>query len=148
MAGAHVETEGMEDIQALLARLIERGKDLTTPLNNIGSALADSHRNRFDAQISPDGLPWTPLSETYANSERKKMSSYPAEILILTSTMRDTLHWQVEDNDLLFGSNEDWAATHQFGDDTRNIPARPFLGFSEADKTNVLEELIEWLTAN
>lgn len=31
------------------------------------------------------------------------------------------------------GTNEAYGPTHQFGDDNRNIPARPFLGLSDAD---------------
>jgi len=45
------------------------------------------------------------------------------------------------------GSNLIYAATHQFGDPARNIPARPFLGLSTDDRTEILALAQAWLEA-
>jgi phage gpG-like protein len=42
-------------------------------------------------------------------------------------------------------SNIVYAATHQFGDDERNIPARPYLGLSQENAQDVLDVIEDWI---
>ena len=62
MAGSFIAIShhGVADAHELLARLYQRTGDLSEPLADIGEGLALSHRDRWDAQETPEGEPWTP----------------------------------------------------------------------------------------
>lgn len=101
--------------------------------NDIGEYLLISHRDRWGQGASPDGEPWEPLSARYRVRKRKNKD----RILVLEGDLRDTLRYQADAARLAFGTDRIQGATHQFGDPDRNIPARPFLGLSEADGAEV-----------
>ena len=47
--------------------------------------------------------------------------------------LQGSLRYVTGADSMAVGTNEVYGPTHQFGDDNRNIPARPFLGFPNAD---------------
>ncbi len=59
-------------------------------------------------------------------------------VLVLDGFLRGGLRYQAGNQSLEFGTDDIKAATHQFGDDDRNIPERPFLGISKADELEIL----------
>ncbi|MDX8377214.1 MAG: phage virion morphogenesis protein, partial [Mariprofundales bacterium] len=68
--------------------------------------------------------------------------------LQLSGALRLNLAYNADNNGLEFGSNAIYAATHQFGADKGafgsgvpwgDIPARPFLGFSDNDKDDIID---------
>jgi len=72
------------------------------------------------------------------------------KILTDTAAMRNSVHWKMLDNTTLLlraggGPSGKYAATHQLGDESRNIPARPFLMIQEEDWTKFKEEIRWWL---
>jgi phage gpG-like protein len=59
--------------------------------------------------------------------------------------LRDLNYQSSHSSGLQFGTDKVYGATHQFGDATRNITARPFLGVSDEDETAILDIVNEWL---
>lgn len=114
----------------------------------IGDILKIQTEERFDAQASPDGTPWHPLSRAYAAYKRKKGKD--SRILHLETDLRSTLVAQANDYSVAFGSNRKYAAIHQFGGrfkafgkyDT-TMPARPYLGLSDDNVAEILEQIQE-----
>jgi phage virion morphogenesis protein len=146
MAGASfdIKLEGEKELLAAMDKLISRAQNLKPVYADIGEMLLLSHQERWDKQQAPDGTPWEPLSAKYLASKRKRESKGSKKILVLDSMLRD-LHYQSSHSGLQFGTDKVYGATHQFGDATRNIPARPFLGISGEDKMAILDILNEWL---
>ena len=114
--------------------------NLTPFFRDIGEALLNSTRERFRSQSAPDGSPWAALSPKYRAHKKKNA----ALILSLNGYLRGTLNYRAEKDQLRIGSPLIYAATHQFGRDA--IPARPFLGLSDADMTMIADALQEWLS--
>ena len=107
----------------------------------IGVFLTDSTVNRLDNEKrGPEGEFWPAWSEEYARTRHVGNS-----LLIGEGHMRDSIRHEV------FGNRSDLAvgvgayvlqgATHQFGDEDRGIPARPFLGLSDDDRVRI-EDLV------
>lgn len=72
------------------------------------------------------------------------------KILTDTAAMRNAVHWAMISPTILSiraggGPSSVYAATHQFGDESRNIPARPFLMVQEEDWRKFKEEIKWWL---
>lgn len=142
MAGASVSIDiDDEEVVAVLRQLQEKTEDLSEAFADIGEYLLDSHKDRFDQQTAPDGTPWAPLSPAYKKRKKKNAD----QILLLEGHLKTTLRYQASATDLLLGTNRIQGATHQFGDDERGIPARPFLGLSDDDRDEVVAILGEFL---
>lgn len=137
------------ELQRALQALIDTGRDLTPVMADIGEAMLNSTRQRFSDQVSPQGEDWSPLS--HVTKARKKKNK--DKILTEEGRLRRLLSVQAGEDYVEVGSTRIYAGTHQFGarrgdyGKTKkgasipwgDIPARPFLGFSDGDKKTALE---------
>ncbi|WP_293393386.1 phage virion morphogenesis protein [Nevskia sp.] len=155
MAGAIVDIDlrGLLTFDQAFAR-IERLLQHPEPLlEDIGEYLLLSVDERFDRREAPDGTPWAPVSEEYAErkaagkaTKRSGAVTDPGNILELTRDLRRLTRYQVDGELLLIGSDREYAATHQFGDPKRGIVARPVYGMSDEDNEEAARLVIEHLT--
>lgn len=163
MAGARIEV--VIDTAAVSAALQRASNALDREgvpllLSDIGEHLLKSTRDRAAEQVGPDGQPWEPLSPRYA--QRKGQARPGAPILKFDNHMLgDQFAHQVEGDTLLVGTNAPYGAIQQFGSDTlakavsphfvnqrkagiaqqvaKGIPARPWLGVSDADADSIVD---------
>ncbi len=174
MAGTRLEIKvEMDDraVRSALQRLIKAGADLKPAFAEIGEYLDLATRERFDREEAPDGTSWEPLSEATLRrkmlkgvkrgkgKKRRRLTTRAgntkagaikrlaqASILVESGDLRDTLRYHATADSLEFGTDRKYGATHQFGDDEdRNIPARPYLGLSDADRAEIVAILREHL---
>lgn len=124
-------------IADLFDRLRAVRADTRLALADIGEELLITHRARFAAQQSPDGERWQELSPAYSRRKKKNTS----RILRLDGFLEDLMRWQATAARLSFGTDRIYGATHQFGDAGRNIPARPYLGLSDDDRSRIIRVL-------
>lgn len=131
------------DLQTLQAR-INRLARLNKPelLDIIGAKVESQTRRRIqDKKESPDGKSWQKWSDKYA-----KRRPSGKTLLMNEDSLLDTITYVTVDQDSIeVGSNMIYAATHQFGDEDRKIPARPFLGISEASETELVRDIDDYL---
>lgn len=143
MAGGFVSVDvtGSSSIVNAFNRLIKNIDDTSPALRDIGEYLTESTQQRFEDMETPDGEKWEELAPgTIAKKKRVD------RILTESGTLADTLNYQLGNDQLMFGSNLEYAATHQFGRDNANIPAREFLGFSEQDEDEILAIFHQYLS--
>ncbi|MGS4242427.1 phage virion morphogenesis protein [Serratia marcescens] len=88
-------------------------------LRSMGERLLEFHQQRFRDQKSPAGVPWKELSPRYRARKRKNQD----KVLTRDGHLRNTLRWQVNADELLFGTDRVYGAIHQFGG-TIEIAAR------------------------
>ncbi|WP_454842810.1 phage virion morphogenesis protein [Pseudomonas hormoni] len=154
MAGAMLDVV-IDDsaVGKALEELIRRLGDLSPPFNDIAEYLHQSTDDRFRQKVAPDGSPWAPLSAV--TLARKKGTS----ILREKGTLQDTLRHQVTSTELAFGTDRPYGAVHQFGQKKGasgsakgrpipwgDIPARPYLGLSSDDETEVMHIIHDYLS--
>lgn len=128
------------DVQAALKKLLEKLGNLEPFFRDLGESLLISHRARFDRAVSPSGVPWPDLSPGYRDRKKKNRD----KILVLDGWLRQ-LNYAASGTELRIGTDRIYGAIHQFGDPSRNIPARPFLGLDEAERKELLDALADWL---
>lgn len=145
-----------------LNRLIDRAKNPRPVLAEIGEDMAEATKRRFSTAKAPDGTPWAANSATtlarYSDMfARKKDGTLKKKdqakiagkkpLAGETGALATKINYQItDDNTVGIGSPMVYAAMQNFGGQKSdfphlwgNIPARPFLGASEADKTNIAD---------
>ncbi len=132
-----------------LRELASRIHRIQPALQEIGEHLQETTTQRFGSQTAPDGTHW--LANSLVTIERK--GGKP--VLTDGGTLGSTLDYQVTGDELLVGSNLDYAAMMQFGGTKEefpqlwgDIPARPFLGISDDDSHAILDILRDYLAQN
>ena len=148
--------------QNALARLIRFGADMSPMMRDIGEKLLKTTRDRFVDQKSPDDKNWAALSPNWRDRKPKNKD----KILTLDGYLSRLLTYQEGRNYVVIGSNRVYASTHQFGararlrtfDKTKRvdplpfggraggIPARPFLGVSDADQQLIKDIVLDHIT--
>ena len=146
MAGTllSIDTFGDDALVAALNRLIDKPERIEPALREIGEHLIESTQNRTAKQVDPNGEAWAPLSPK--TIKQKAKSGQSNKILRGLGSLADTLNYQISQNQLAFGSNMEYAATHQFGRLSANIPQRELIGLSSDDNIEILEILTLHLT--
>ena len=127
MAGSNIsiDANGANAIADVITQLIQQGRNLKPALSQIGEYLVEATQDRFQLEVAPDGSIWDPLAP-----ETIRRKNGDTRILRQSSTMVDTILYDASEDQLLVGSNMEYAATHQFGREDDGIPAREWLGLT------------------
>ena len=125
-------------------------------LKGIGEDVAHSTKERFKTSTAPDGTAWAPNSDVtlqrYGSHWGRKIAArrmaQKKPLIGESKALSRTINWQLLPGGkaVAVGTPMIYGAVQQFGADKAPrgrepwgaIPARPFLGLSEADKTHIL----------
>lgn len=141
MTGARI-TIDLHDVDRLQARL-DRIADIGfgDVLDTIGATVESQIRRRLsDDQEAPDGSPWEAWSKGYAKTRHGSHSLLQSEGDLIGSITHN-----VGMDDVEIGSNLVYAGVHQFGNDDRGIPARPYIGLSAENEDEIEAVLHDWI---
>ena len=138
---------GMEAVIANLQGIEQRAGNIRPALLGIGEILTEGAKQRFASATDPDGQPWV--------KNRDVTLAHKNGTLPLTNegNLADSIHYQmIGDNSVEVGSDKVQAAMMQFGGTKAefpnlwgDIPARPYLGFSEAENVEIMDLLGNYL---
>ncbi len=156
----------IKDKQVLdrLGQIIGHAKNMRPAFLEIGEDMVDSTKRRFTTATAPDGTPWDKnsavtvakyLGQTGGNFKKDGSLSKKGQartdakkpLTGETRTLAGTINYQLKGaSGVAIGSPKVQAAMMQYGGTKSefphlwgDIPARPFLGISPADKTNILQ---------
>ena len=120
-------------VSQMLLRLRSKVENLRPVMAEIGEIVVESVQRNFEEHRTPDDRSWAKLSDRYAVWKSEIKGRNIDDILILNRILMGSIHRSAGSHEVRIGTNVDYAATHQFGDAARNIPARPFLGLRDDD---------------
>lgn len=144
MAGAGVQidikAEGLERLDRLLDRLAK--PQLKHALEILTAAGESQTRKRIEeGGPDPEGFPWLAWSPRYAKTRHSGQS-----LLQSGGRLLDSIHAFVSGDEVAgWGTNVIYGATHQFGDEGRDIPPRPYLGISNDDRDELEQLLFDYM---
>lgn len=146
-----VKADGERKVVAFLERLRAVTGDASPIWQDIGDILYDGTMERFDREVSPDGVPWQ-------KSWRARLQG--GKTLQSTGRLRDSIQLIVQGKKVSVKTNVKYAPVHQFGATIKaksgkylnfktptggwvkirsvTIPARPFLGMSKDDEQGII----------
>ncbi len=132
-----LEVSGDKEICATLERLGRRTQSqLPVFSGKVIPYLRQIHSSRFETKVTPEGVPWQPLSVAYLKSPKKSTAAYPKPEHILKRTgemwmslLRNTAHTvlEVDEHTLVYGTGnfpEDRHFISQYG--ARVVPKSAF----------------------
>ena len=144
-------------IRTALDALAKQTTNLKPAMQDIGEYLTLATKKRFDKSEAPDGTPWAANKDSTLVNYLKKRGGLTGKkatrALAKKSPLKGEsgdlarqLHYNASNNTLEFGSTMIYSAIQQFGAKKGqfgkapwgDIPARPFLGLSDTDKTNIV----------
>jgi len=138
-------TPGLEQAVEKLNALGRNGF-MAELLDGVGALVAGQTQERIASEKrAPDGSPWRAWAERTAERRHGGQSLLLQEGDLLTS-----IHHVVSGNEVRVGSNLVYAAIHQFGgragrNQAVEIPARPYLGLSDANRDEVRAAVEDFL---
>ena len=151
MAGATFELDARqllalnEKIAGMAERLSDAGRRAEL-LDALGEEIENQTKERFASKRAPDGEVWQPWSEKYAARIGRR---YPgASLLVRRRQLEQSITHVVEGEELVVGSNMEYAAAHQYG--WEDIPERPYLGLTDehvGELGMLVEDFLEELAA-
>ena len=114
---------------------IARLQDVRPALAEAGAYLEGKAKDRFLKEQDPEGRPWAKLSPL--TLARKRGSKFPSAILREQGILASSVAFRVSKTQVRVGSGIEYGAWHQTG--TRNMPARPWLGFERDDPDTIAQ---------
>lgn len=144
MAGVQIEVTGSPAVRQKLADLLRRAGGTGQMMDLLGGLVESQTRRRLSQdKEGPEGEAWPDWSPAYAETRRSNH-----HLLENEGTLIDSIHYMVEGGRVEVGSGMVYAAIHQFGGAEAGmpqIPARPYLGVSHDDASEIEETLGHWL---
>lgn len=141
-----VKIDNNNVIQAM-ERLSKAAVNPRPALLAIGESLVLSTKKRFESSTAPDGSRWTPNKPS---TLKRKKGNKP--LIGKTGLLSQQISYALDGDGLRIGSPMEYAAMQQFGGKKSrfpnlwgDIPARPFLGISDADETMILKTVNDYL---
>lgn len=155
-----INIDGLEQAQRQLLRIMERGGNLPPVFSDMGEHMVNSTHDNFESSTTPDGESWAANSAaTFASmlgssdtngsgrlnrrGSNRVMSKQP---LIANHTLMQSIHYEAASTGVTIGTNVAYGAMMHFGGSRSefpnlwgDIPARNYLGASEADGTILLD---------
>ena len=147
------------DVEGALNRAAHALTDMTPLMAAIGNLLVDQTEQRFKEDKSPEGVAWAPRSAHTLKAYERRAKKPGGQ-----QSWGGVLHYSGQLSQNIFsshgadfasvGSAEPYAAMMQFGGKKStfanlwgDIPARPFLGLSDANRTDLVDLIADYLTA-
>ncbi len=127
-------------LQEALRRLLEAGEAMAPVMPAIAAHLASSVEESFELEASDDTI-WPPLKPATVRQRQRKGYGGEHPKLQRSGALIRSILSQVDETSATVGSGLIYAATHQFGADERNIPARPFLALHDWHRDAIVDEI-------
>ena len=132
----------VREVRAGLARLRDAGEDLAPLMLKIAGHLHDSVEESFAQEAAPGRGPWTPLHpETIERRRAAGLWGPGPNVLQRSGDLARSVVPASDAESAVAGTASVYAATHQFGDDDRGIPARPFLALWPDQRRAILADI-------
>lgn len=103
-----------EQLRASLDGMVGRMENTLGFYSNVRDYWAAATRDRFESEVSPEGVPWAKLRPSTVKSRVRKRQS-PTGILRATGVLNNSINATATADRVSIGSPEPYAAIHQLG---------------------------------
>lgn len=151
------------ELTRALDKLAARVSSMAPVMHRVAQVMEEGVRQHFADERGPDGQRWAPLADSTllahmrraspgglltkrGNTRAKAMKALAQKKILLDSgRLSHELGREVSSMSAMLTSVQPYAAVHQFGFEKRNIPARPYMGFSEAMSASIKGAVTDYI---
>lgn len=131
-----------KEVQRALKRAIRKIKNPTALFQTIEGSMFRDVMDHFRKEVGPNRKKWKGLKLETLIARAKKRKVPSAGILKDTGRLRNSIRGKSGRRFAEVGTNLVYAATHDFGDPSRNIPKREFMYLSEKAVRLIVDKII------
>ena len=102
-------------------------------------------QRRFKEGKDPRGEPWHELA-TATILRRRNKDKGSIKPLVDTGRLMNSINFRATSVEAIVGTNVIYSATHNFGDPSRNIPKREFMGVTPVEEQIILRRVDAWVS--
>jgi phage gpG-like protein len=148
----YITSHGFEYIERSYRAAAGRARMLSPALELVAEDMIEDTKMQFESGGRRGGGSWKFPSRDQMNRKMKRGQDprplFQSHRLFESLTQRgdEEMILEIGSNGIRYGSRTPYAETHQFGDPSRNIPARPFIKFLESDIERWGEIILTYIT--
>jgi len=129
--------------------------DLTPLMDRMGRMALSSVKDNFIKSRTPEGKRWPDVAPKtkarlvggrFAQPVPGRVTIQVGQILLRTNRLFNSIKYRPHKKSFRVFTTLHYAATHQFGDRSRNIPRRKYLGLKRKDRVRFERMLENYLT--
>ena len=148
MSGAtvNIDISELQELSAILNHSALSSTDRMKLMKGLGTEIVEQSRSRIlETQEAPDGNKWQDYADsTLRGPTLKGLKAKGLEKVVSLLNREGYLHQSIDVQQsgqwsVLVGSAREYAGVHQWGYKPKNIPARPYLGLSSDDISDLTE---------
>ncbi len=151
-----MNTTNIQEVGNFLESIIDRTNNMKPIMHTIGEKVTSKSMEAFEKERDPiSGIPWSPVSsdttltqaggKKRAKTKKGKQRVADKRILRDTGDLQSSIDYTATKDSTEIVAAKEYAATHFFGDDKRNIKQRRYMPFTdELDlDTKTTNEILE-----
>jgi phage virion morphogenesis protein len=131
-----ITVEGGDRVLQVLNNILTLVKDPKDIERDVGKLAVASIKNRIQVtKTDPNGVPWRPMAVSTIQ-QRMRKGTIASGLLNDTGGLLNSISFQQTNDGLAVVASAAYATYLQNG--TTKMPARPFMGWSNDDKANII----------
>lgn len=136
-----------KEVRNMLLDIAERVKNPKTLLRPVGHVIKNYIDENFKTEGKNSGEKWQDWSDVY-KAHRQYIGRGDGKILQLEGELRQKITDKISNDSVIVGTNQDYAAIHNFGFDgpnkkgvNMNMPKRTYMEFTDKLEEQIADEI-------
>jgi len=141
----------IQELENFLVDMAQRTKNLRSVMGMIGEKVVTVSKEAFEKEQDPiSGKAWSPLSQATLKSKAKRGKAQSKK-LHDRGDLKKSIDYEASNDSVEMYAGTEYAATHFFGDDRRNIKQRKYMPFTDSldlgdkIKDELLEDMADYI---
>jgi phage virion morphogenesis protein len=136
----------IQELENYLSAMAKRTTNMRPVMGMIGEKIVTISKEAFEKEQDPiSGKAWSPLSKATLKSKARRGKANNKKLVDSADLKTKSIDYEATNDSVETYASGEYAATHFFGDDSRNIKQRRYMPFTDSldlgDK--IKDELLE-----
>lgn len=154
-----MQKKNIQEVQKILEKMSFKAQNLKPFMHTIGEKVVTASMDAFANESDPiTGMKWSPTKASMKKSskssksfQRKKNNKKVLQDQGMRGGLMSSVDYEATSKSTTITASKEYAATHQFGDDTRNIEQRRFMPIDDSGdisdklRDDIIEEFEEFI---
>ena len=123
----------IQELESYLNGMAKRTTNMRPVMGMIGEKIVTISKESFEKEQDPiSGKEWSPLSKTTLKSKARRGKADNKKLVDSADLKTKSIDYEATNDSLETYASREYAATHFFGDESRNIKQRRYMPFTDS----------------